>query len=292
MKTSELIERRDANNNRPLTDAEKKWSAIPIAGGSLWNWGWAEVTLGQAIHYGVAVPANILYWEPDCEMFFMCGESEPMGLYEASDRAVANKTELEELAKWVPYDMLHGDRYMFKHGNGLLGRLRSDGHKEAIGVVIVSDFYKSDVAGIARCLEGSVFYAQPGIWGVDYSQYKGEDWIILHENFFYGTDTDCCMSDWYEIDQQLLPEDILKNVRVGLYCSDFQRGISKAFQSVCFPNYDLQPDVDQTGYILIPPVRQLWEDANARKNTFTGGLEITGITTLGNDEELISEMDN
>ena len=285
MKTSELIERRDANQNRELTESEKKWSMIPIAGGSLWNWGWREVTLGQAIHYGVAVPANILYWEPECEMFFMCDGSEPMGLYEASERAIANNSELEALASSVPYDMTHGDRPMFKHGNKLLDRLRTDGHTAAKGVVIVADFYKSDVMGIARCLKGSVFYAKPGVYGVDYRGYKGEDWIILHENFFYGTEDECCMSDWYDIDRQLPPEEILKDVRVALYFSDFKGGISKACQSVCFPNYDLPPNVDQTGYILIPPVRQLWEDACERQASFTGGLEPTGILILGYDED-------
>jgi hypothetical protein len=286
MKTSELITRRDANN-RPLTDDEKTWSVIPIAGGSLWYWNWSEVTLGQAINYGVAVPANILCWDDECEMFFTC-DNEPIGFYEVSDKAIINKTELEELARRVPYDLTHDDRYMFKHGNELLDRLRTDGHSAAKGVVIVSDFYKSDVMGIARCLKGSVFYAQPGVYGVDYSKYAGEDWIILHENFFYGTDTDYCMSDWYGIDQQIPPEEILKNLRVALYCSDFQRGISKACQSVCFPNYDLQPDVDQTGYILIPPVRQLWEDAKERQASFTGGLEATGIVLLGYDEEEVA----
>lgn len=282
MTTSELIERRDANNSRPLTDDEKRWSAIPIAGGSLWNWGWSEVTLGQAIQYGVAVPANILCWDADCEMFFMCDGEEPVGgFYEASDRAIA----IEELAEQVTYDMTRGDRPLFKHGNELLDRLRTEGHQAAKGVVIVADFYKSDVMGIARCLKGTVFYAQPGVYGVDYKRYKGEDWIILHENYFYGTETDCCMSDWYEVDQQLPPEEILKDVRVALYCSDFKRGISKACQSVCFPNYDLQPTVDQTGYVLIPPVRQLWEDAHERQASFTGGLEPTGIMILGYDEE-------
>lgn len=274
----ELIERRDASKNRPLTDNEKKWSGIPIAGGSLWNWGCSDVTLGQAINYGVALPVNILCWDSECEMFFICDVEEPVGgFYEASNKAITNSTELEELANWVPYEITHGDRYMFKHGGKLLDRLRTDGHKDAIGVVIVSDFYKSDVMGVARCLEGSVFYAPPGVYGVDYTGYQGEDWIILHENFFYGTDTDCCMSDWYEIDQQLPPENILKNVRVGLYCSDFQRGISKACQSVCFPNYDLPPDVDQTGYFLIPPVKPLWEDA---RNHCISKADPRGITYL------------